>query len=49
MVQFPSTYWLILFSKEFCQNLGNALTNRKKGIKIQKRIIYALSAFKSGK
>jgi hypothetical protein len=27
-------------SKEFCENLGNVLTNRKKGIKLQKRIVH---------
>jgi hypothetical protein len=34
------------FSKEFCENLGNVITNRKEGIKIQKRIVYALPVFK---
>jgi hypothetical protein len=34
------------FSKEFCKNLGNALTNRKEGNKIQKRIVNALPLFK---
>jgi hypothetical protein len=34
------------FSKEFCENLGNVLTNRKEGIKIQKRIVNALPVFK---
>jgi hypothetical protein len=34
------------FSKEFCENLGNVFTNRKEGIKIQKRIVNALPAFK---
>jgi hypothetical protein len=33
-------------SKEFCENLGNVLTNRKEGIKIQKRIVNALPVFK---
>ncbi len=27
------------FSKEFCVNPGNVITNRKDGIKIQKRIV----------
>jgi hypothetical protein len=27
------------FSKEFCVNPGNVVTNRKEGIKIQKRIV----------
>ncbi len=27
------------FSKEFCVHLGNVITNRKEGIKIQKRIV----------
>jgi hypothetical protein len=27
------------FSKEFCENPGNESTNRKKGIKLQKRIV----------
>jgi hypothetical protein len=35
------------FSKEFCENLGNVLTNRKEGIRIQKRIVNALSVFKT--
>jgi hypothetical protein len=30
------------FSKKFCENPGNVLTNRKEGIKIQKRIVDAL-------
>jgi hypothetical protein len=30
------------FSKEFCEYLGNVLTNRKEGIKIQKIIVNAL-------
>jgi hypothetical protein len=34
------------FSKEFCENLGNALTNRKEGNRIKKRIVNALPAFK---
>jgi hypothetical protein len=34
------------FSKEFCDNPGNVLTNRKEGIKIQKRIVNALPVFK---
>jgi hypothetical protein len=34
------------FLKEFCENQGNALTNRKEGNKIQKRIVNALPAFK---
>jgi hypothetical protein len=34
------------FSKEFCENPGNALTNRKDGNKIQKRIVNALTVFK---
>jgi hypothetical protein len=34
------------FSKEFCENPGKGLTNRKEGIKIQKRIVNALSVFK---
>jgi hypothetical protein len=34
------------FSKEFCENPGNVLTNRKEGIKIQKRIVNALPVFK---
>jgi hypothetical protein len=34
------------FSKEFCQNPGNISINRKTGIKIQKRIVHALSVFK---
>jgi hypothetical protein len=29
------------FSKEFCGNPGNVITNRKERIKIQKRIVYA--------
>jgi hypothetical protein len=33
------------FSKEFCKNPGNALTNRKEGNKIQKRIVNALPLF----
>jgi hypothetical protein len=35
------------FSKEFCENPGNVLTNRKEGIKIQKRIVNSLSLQKS--
>jgi hypothetical protein len=34
------------FSKEFCENPGNALTNRKEGNTIQKRIVNALPVFK---
>jgi hypothetical protein len=34
------------FSKEFSENPGKGLTNRKEGIKIQKRIVNALSVFK---
>jgi hypothetical protein len=34
------------FSREFCENPGNVLTNRKEGIKIQKRIVNALPVFK---
>jgi hypothetical protein len=34
------------FSKEFCENPGNVLTNRKEGIKIQKKIVNALQVFK---
>jgi hypothetical protein len=34
------------FSKEFCGFSGNVLTNRKEGIKIQKRIVNALPVFK---
>jgi hypothetical protein len=34
------------FSKEFCENPGNVLTNRKGGIKIQKRIVNAIPVFK---
>jgi hypothetical protein len=34
------------FSKEFCENPGNALTNRKEGNKIKKRIVNALPVFK---
>jgi hypothetical protein len=34
------------FSKEFYENPGNVLTNRKEGIKIQKRIVNALPVFK---
>jgi hypothetical protein len=33
------------FSKEFCENPGNVLTNRKEKIKIQKRIVNALPVF----
>jgi hypothetical protein len=33
------------FSKEFCENPGNELINRKEGIKIQKRIVNALPVF----
>jgi hypothetical protein len=34
------------FSKESCENPENVLTNRKEGIKIQKRIVNALPVFK---
>jgi hypothetical protein len=34
------------FSKEFCANPGNVLTNRKEGITFQKRIVKALPIFK---
>jgi hypothetical protein len=34
------------FSKEFCENPVNSLTNRKEGNKIPKRIVYALPVFK---
>jgi hypothetical protein len=34
------------FSKEFCENPGNVLTDRKEGIKIQKRIVNSLTVFK---
>ncbi len=34
------------FSKEFCENSGNVLTNRTERIKIQKRIGNALTVFK---
>jgi hypothetical protein len=34
------------FSKEFCENPGNVPTKRKKGIKIQKRIMQAHPVFK---
>jgi hypothetical protein len=34
------------FSKDFCENPGNALTNRKEGITVQKRIVNALPIFK---
>jgi hypothetical protein len=34
------------FSKEFCENPGNVITNRKEGIKIQKRIVIVLPVFK---
>jgi hypothetical protein len=37
---------LLAASKEFCENPGNALTNRKEGNKIQKRIVNALPVFK---
>jgi hypothetical protein len=33
------------FSKEFCENLGNLPTNRKKGMKILKVITDALPEF----
>jgi hypothetical protein len=32
--------------QKFCENLGNVSTNRKKGIKIQKRIVHALPVFR---
>jgi hypothetical protein len=34
------------FSKEFDENPLNVLTNRKEGMKIQKRIVHALPVFK---
>jgi hypothetical protein len=34
------------FSKVFCENPGNVLTNKKEGIKIQKIIVNALPVFK---
>jgi hypothetical protein len=34
------------FSKEFWENPGNVITNRKEGIKIQKRIVNVLPVFK---
>jgi hypothetical protein len=34
------------FSKEFCENPRNVLTNRKEGIKIQNRIVNTLPVFK---
>jgi hypothetical protein len=34
------------FSNEFCEDPGNVSTNRKKELKIQKRIVHALSVFK---
>ncbi len=34
------------FSKEFSENPGKILTNRKEGIKIQKRILDELPVFK---
>jgi hypothetical protein len=34
------------FSKEFHENLGKLSPNRKKGIKIQKRMVHALPVFK---
>jgi hypothetical protein len=34
------------FSREFCENPGNVFSNRKEGIKIQKRIVNALPVFK---
>jgi hypothetical protein len=34
------------FSKEFCENPGNVRTNRKEGVKIQKRIVNTLPVFK---
>jgi hypothetical protein len=34
------------FSKEFFENPRNVITNRKEGIKIQKRIVNALPVFK---
>jgi hypothetical protein len=33
-------------SKQFCENPGNVLTNRKGRIKIQKRIVNALPVFR---
>ncbi len=37
---------LAAFSKEFYENPGNVSTNRKKGVKIQRRIVHALPVFK---
>jgi hypothetical protein len=34
------------FSQEFRENPGKILTDRKEGIKIQKRIVKALTVFK---
>jgi hypothetical protein len=34
------------FSKQFCENPGNVITNRKERIKIQNRIVNALPVFK---
>jgi hypothetical protein len=42
-MQLPAT---CCYSKEFCENPGNVLTNRKEGIKIQKRIVNSLPVFK---
>jgi hypothetical protein len=33
------------FSKRFCKISGNVTTNRKKGIKIQMRMVHALPLF----
>jgi hypothetical protein len=32
--------------QKFDENLGNVLTNWKKGITLEKKIVHALSAFK---
>jgi hypothetical protein len=32
------------FSKRFCKNSGNVPTNRKNGIKIQKRMVHAYTS-----
>jgi hypothetical protein len=37
---------LAAFQKSFVKNPGNVLTNRKKEIKIKKRIVNALPVFK---
>jgi hypothetical protein len=34
-----------VFSRRFCKNVGNVPANRKRGIKIQKRIVHALPLF----